>query len=195
MKNYKGGYKIIDLENIALLSGGKVDGIYARIEASYRKPILLSGIVISDVEKNDVMTKPEVVGTSFVFRDIYGYDVTIEDDDTISVASTQWATRAYVDEKVGIKTINSLLGKKLFEALDLKGFNAFESATKGGFPYTGYLIAYQTISVGELKTYVSGLVICMGGPNSDKVYSISKQEIDEEDTFNDLTLTELAKVE
>ena len=51
-----GGYKIIDLKDVNLVTDGggvKIEDIYNAIEESYRKPLLLSGIVIDGVEKND----------------------------------------------------------------------------------------------------------------------------------------------
>lgn len=182
-KNYKGGYKIIDLQNIALLSGGTIKGIYAKIEASYRKAILLSGIVISGVEKNDVMTKPEVVGTSFVFRDIYGYDVTIEDDDTISVASTQWATRAYVDEKAGVTVLSGLGNEKISKYLPLGSYSKFIVFTLGGpASVTGHLIKSENDTL-------SGIVSVNG-----KTMIISYQNLTNDLQFDQLSGDEIAIV-
>ena len=51
-----GGYKIIDLLNKNLISDGEaitIKGLYESIEHSYRKPLLLSNIVIDGVEKSD----------------------------------------------------------------------------------------------------------------------------------------------
>lgn len=95
-----GGYQIIDLKNNDLLSLSSLAGIYDAIEGNYRKPILLEGIVISNVEKASIYVIPELSGSSYVLRNVYGYDVTIADDDTISVASTQWATKAYVQQVI-----------------------------------------------------------------------------------------------
>ena len=50
-----GGYKIIDLMNKNLISDGEaitIKGLYESIEHSYRKPLLLSNIVIDGVEKS-----------------------------------------------------------------------------------------------------------------------------------------------
>ena len=52
----KGGYKIIDLKNTNLtLSGANIKGLYEEIESNYRKPILLSGIIINGYEYADQM--------------------------------------------------------------------------------------------------------------------------------------------
>lgn len=53
----KGGYKLIDLKDSKFTVGGDgitVKGIYNSIENSYNKPLILTGINIGGVEKNDV---------------------------------------------------------------------------------------------------------------------------------------------
>ena len=53
----KGGYKLIDLKESKLTVGGggvTVKGIYNSIENSYNKPLILTGINIGGVERNDV---------------------------------------------------------------------------------------------------------------------------------------------
>ena len=49
------GYKIVDLKNTNLVNGTpvKIKGIYEEIESNYRKPIILSNVVIDRVEKID----------------------------------------------------------------------------------------------------------------------------------------------
>lgn len=52
----KGGYKIIDLKNANFTIGGsaiEIKGIYESLEGNYRKPTLLSNIVLSGVERTD----------------------------------------------------------------------------------------------------------------------------------------------
>ena len=57
-KNYKGGYKLIDLQKNDFEDGGvDIIGIHHAIESSYAKALLLTGIVIDGVEKNDVYVK------------------------------------------------------------------------------------------------------------------------------------------
>lgn len=54
----KGGYKLIDLKDSKLTvgdgAGVTVKGIYNSIENSYNKPLILTGINIGGVERNDV---------------------------------------------------------------------------------------------------------------------------------------------
>lgn len=53
----KGGYKLIDLKYNKLTVGGSgitIKGIYNSIKASYNKPLILTGINIGGVERNDI---------------------------------------------------------------------------------------------------------------------------------------------
>lgn len=53
----RGGYKIINLNNVNLTLGGdavKVDGIYEALEGNYNKPTVLSGITIGGLEYTDM---------------------------------------------------------------------------------------------------------------------------------------------
>lgn len=77
----KGGYLIIDLENIDLLSQinsfsvEKVKTLYELIERNYHKNVLISGIKINGIEKNDCITIIDKYfeGTANVFTfKIYG---------------------------------------------------------------------------------------------------------------------------
>lgn len=80
----KGGYKIINLKNIDLISatGEIIDGIYEEIESNYNKVILVTGIVKDDIEKADAFVQVTTNGTDFEFI-IYGTKVVISDDDSI----------------------------------------------------------------------------------------------------------------
>ena len=53
----KGGYKLIDLKDSKLTIGGDgvtVKGVYNSIENSYNKLLILTGINIGGIERNDV---------------------------------------------------------------------------------------------------------------------------------------------
>lgn len=79
-----GGYKIIDLKDTSLTEEPvKIDGIYDKIENSYRKPLLLSGIVIDGVEKNDAFIYVNVVGNTFTI-DIYGGTIIVTSEDEVN---------------------------------------------------------------------------------------------------------------
>ena len=83
----KGGYKIIDFKDNPLTTGGvatTVTGIYDSIKESYRKPLLLSGLTIDGIKRNDVYAPATVSGSNFVFT-AYGKTITITDTDAVTV--------------------------------------------------------------------------------------------------------------
>ena len=76
ISKYNGGYVIISLND---------ENIYEKIERNLYKPILLTDIVINGIEKNDVFTTAYVEGNNIVFKDIYDKDITISDDNSVSI--------------------------------------------------------------------------------------------------------------
>ena len=76
ISKYNGGYVIISLND---------ENIYEKIERNLYKPILLTDIVINGIEKNDVFTTAYVEGTNIVFKDIYDKDITISDDNSVTI--------------------------------------------------------------------------------------------------------------
>lgn len=87
MNNNAGGYQIINLDNQDLLQSPTIPGLYDLIEGT-KKPVRLSRINFGGVEKHDVVSMPVVSGSDYVFENIYGYDISIDSDDNVSVAST-----------------------------------------------------------------------------------------------------------
>lgn len=85
-----GGYKIIDLKDVSLNgTAKKVAGLHEEIENSYRKPLLVSGIVINGVERNDMFAEPLVSGNSYVFH-LYSGKITVTNQDMVTyVADAQ----------------------------------------------------------------------------------------------------------
>lgn len=85
----KGGYSILDLRDVPFTPGigAEIKGSYNRLEGRYRKPVLLSGIVVSDVEYPDVNVNPQNIGGS------YSLDVTLGDSDyTVTISDTDIVT-------------------------------------------------------------------------------------------------------
>ena len=58
---FKGGYKLIDFKenNIVLNAPTTIEGVYDAIEHNYRKPTLITGLVIENVEKEDTFVNFE----------------------------------------------------------------------------------------------------------------------------------------
>ena len=82
-----GGYKIIDLKNKSVTTTGvTVDGIYKEIEGSYRKPLLLTHVVINGVDKNDAFVNV-IVQTSIYKFSLYGYSWEINSADLVKITA------------------------------------------------------------------------------------------------------------
>lgn len=82
-----GGYKIIDLKNKSITTTGvKIDGIYKEIEGSYRKPLLLTHVVINGVDKNDAFVNV-IVQTSIYKFSLYGYSWEINSADLVKITA------------------------------------------------------------------------------------------------------------
>ena len=82
-----GGYKIIDLKNKSITTTGvTVDGIYEEIEGSYRKPLLLTHIVINGVEKNDAFVNVVIQASIYKFS-LYGYSWEINSADLVKITA------------------------------------------------------------------------------------------------------------
>lgn len=88
MKN--GGYAIIDFKDTDLTSGvaSTIDGVYEAIEGSYRKPLLLSGIVIGSVEKNDIFVEVNVSGSDYEIV-CYGGTIVITSADAVTYTASE----------------------------------------------------------------------------------------------------------
>lgn len=85
----KGGYTILDLRDVDFTpgTGAEVKGAYTRLEGRYRKPVLLSGIVVSGVEYPDTNVAPQNVDGSYTLDITLGassYTLTITDTDTVT---------------------------------------------------------------------------------------------------------------
>lgn len=90
----KGGYLIIDLKNIDLNSiynwsnnSGLLPDLYNVLEQNYFKQVLVTGININGIEKNDFITTIYLNGTSYSFN-VYGYTVNIVDKKTMDVGAS-----------------------------------------------------------------------------------------------------------
>lgn len=88
----KGGYTIIDFKNVALTTddttGKAIAGVYGRIEGNHNKPILISGLVLDNVEYDDFFVNFAVSSTDFVAAVYLGTTlktITIDDDDVVVI--------------------------------------------------------------------------------------------------------------
>lgn len=87
----KGGYKIIDFKDTPFEVGGatmRIEGIYDSIEASYRKSILLSGLVVEGKEVNDIFAAPVVNESNYEFINAeVGIKIIVTDTDAVSITT------------------------------------------------------------------------------------------------------------
>ena len=92
----KGGYKIVSLKNESITvddaTGVTVVGIYESIEGNYRKPVLLTDLVIDDVELPDEYVQLNIVSDDFVGIVSVDEDgtpllITITDDDKVTITT------------------------------------------------------------------------------------------------------------
>lgn len=80
----KGGYQIIYFRGVNLTESAKtIPGIYESIKGNYHKPLLLSGIVLSDVEKADVFAVAETNSGNYVFS-VYGGTLTVTAENSVT---------------------------------------------------------------------------------------------------------------
>lgn len=86
----KGGYKLIDLKDKKFTVGGSgitVKGIYNSIENSYNKPLILTGINVGGVEKNDVFVDFSDDSGSYVANISATEKITITNADLVTITA------------------------------------------------------------------------------------------------------------
>lgn len=94
----KGGYLIIDLKNIDLNSksndgsgydwsndSGLLPNLYNLLEQNYFKQVLVTGIKINGIEKNDVIATVYLNGSTYSFN-VYSFTINLENKETMDVA-------------------------------------------------------------------------------------------------------------
>lgn len=86
-KNLRGGYKLIPLLiDLALASASiTLSGIYASIKST-KKRIVLTGLLINGVVQNDIAVKVDEDESGLHIYDIYGYDLLIASNDSVTVS-------------------------------------------------------------------------------------------------------------
>ena len=83
----KGGYKLIDLKDSKLTvgEGVTVKGIYNSIKNSYNKLLILTGINIDGIERNDVFIDFAVNSVNYVANISATEKITITNADLVTV--------------------------------------------------------------------------------------------------------------
>lgn len=82
----QGGYHIVDFgsTNISSTEGATIKGIYESIEGSLTKAILISGVVIDNVEHRDTFVDVTTGDNAYTFS-AYGKSFSISSEDAISL--------------------------------------------------------------------------------------------------------------
>lgn len=84
-----GGYKLIDFKSTNLVTGAEtppvISGIYNDIENNYRKAIMLTGLVIDGVEKNNTYAECIQAENACTFT-VYSKTITVTNEDKVTVA-------------------------------------------------------------------------------------------------------------
>lgn len=86
----KGGYKLIDLKESKLTVGGNgvtVKGVYNSIENSYNKPLILTGINIGGINRNDVFIDFSKDSGSYVANISDKEKITITNADLVKITT------------------------------------------------------------------------------------------------------------
>lgn len=83
----KGGYHIVNLKDQTLsVEAVTIKGLYNDIEGSYRKPLLLSGLVIDGVEKPDTYVTAVISDGGSITISAYGKTITVTSEDAVTIA-------------------------------------------------------------------------------------------------------------
>ena len=87
----KGGYMILDFKDVAITSGTPVTipGVFAALEGSYRKPVILSGLNVDGTAYQDLHVNPVIASDDYVI-DLSGIGLvscTITDEDAVTVVA------------------------------------------------------------------------------------------------------------
>lgn len=133
----KGGYLIIDLKNIDLNSKGDDGGVYdwsnnsgllpdlySLLEQNYFKQVLVTGIKINGIEKNDLIATVHLNGSTYSFN-VYGFTIIIENKETMDVSPSLFIYSVYgsipTDGIIKLNYGEFPYGKRLSLRLSLSG--------------------------------------------------------------------------
>ena len=86
----KGGYKLIDLKDNKFTVGGDgitIKGVYNSIENSYNKPLILTGLNIGNVERNDVFVDFKDDSGNYVANISTTEKITITNVDLVTITA------------------------------------------------------------------------------------------------------------
>lgn len=185
----KGGYLIIDLKNKDLVqltnelfTQTELKEIYELIEHNYHKNVLVTDIVINNIEKNDYITNIYYSNNAYTFK-VYGLIIELSQDAiTKRLSLTLTDTLTYVSgvtDNEGIIKINYSdfpytnnlhLLVKLGDTTIQVGFSVVEGPTADGNTLL-YNDTLHTIALSPIKTDYYTIIIT-GADKANAVYDI-----------------------
>ena len=121
----KGGYKIIDLkDNDVIKNDVVIEGIYETIKDNYGKPLLISGIVIDGIKKDDVYTQVNKIGDYYTFT-LYNYKLSVSNTNVVS--TTRIPSYDFVINSNN-KVYNGIIKNGYYQAvLSFESYGTFET--------------------------------------------------------------------
>lgn len=127
----KGGYILISLGLIALSTSysGSID--YDRISRT-KKHIVLTGIKVGDTVMPDICVKPVYGNGTITFEDVYGYDVVISSNNSVSVSEHK---NLVIDGD--ITATGKITGGEIVENMSGYSFERVEENTELTILYAG----------------------------------------------------------
>ena len=146
MKSRKGGYKLVSLQLVELTTMVALMGLYASIENSHDKPLLISDIIIDGERKNNLFCMVEKDGDEFIIKDVYGKDIKVNAQDEVEVTEGD-----YEDVTIEVTNIKALT-KKQCEQLKCGD----KVIKKTGNQRHLYVVTYKEHHVGMCLSYVDG---------------------------------------
>lgn len=165
----KGGYLIIDLENINIVAPDSASNfkltlsynIVALLEQHYHKHVLVSGIVVNGIKKDDFLTIVEKTSVAYYFK-VYGFTIKIyiksgEVSAVFNERPVYYTTRFTNEKKAVIKcndfpyTSNLVLMTSFGNNFIQIPFNVFKGNSFNG----KYLIGQATVNEVTHSYYVT----------------------------------------
>lgn len=103
----KGGYILISLGLVALSAGASLTIDYERITKT-KKHIVLTGIKVADTIMPDITVKPIFGNGTITFSDVYGYDIVVSSNNSVSVSEHETEDIPNVEEAPSGTIVESL---------------------------------------------------------------------------------------
>lgn len=194
----RGGYQILNLNTDLSSNAGSninIEGAYKLLQNSHGKPVMLSEITVDGVKQNDVFITPEksVDKDNYYIYDLYGFDLTIAEDDTVTInvkpaipkklykysvviADTSLSSTKRVTAYVEFITKKSDVDDAYFRA-HMKEFLPLKTGTQMPKPTiaTGYMSRTATVGGQEVTTYY---VVECAGVTADNIACVQGRKID-----------------